>query len=62
MQIFAYTQIIWLHTPILVALDGSTGMLIRLTGIFLAMLVGNVASAVLGMRWLSKETKQVKSR
>jgi hypothetical protein len=38
-----------------VALDGSTGMLIRLTGIFLAMLVGNVASAVLGMRWLSKE-------
>lgn len=62
MQIFAYTQIIWLHTPILVALDGSTGMLIRLTGIFLAMLVGNVASAVLGMRWLSKETKQIKNR
>jgi Zn finger protein HypA/HybF involved in hydrogenase expression len=61
MQIFAYTQIIWLHTPILVALDGSTGMLIRLTGIFLAMLVGNVASAVLGMRWLSKETKKVNS-
>ncbi|UCH97015.1 MAG: hypothetical protein JSV88_09230, partial [Candidatus Aminicenantes bacterium] len=56
MQIFAYTQIIWLHTPILVALDGSTGMLVRLTGICLAMLVGNLASAVLGMRWLSKET------
>jgi hypothetical protein len=62
MQIFAYTQFIWLHIPVLVALDGSTGMLIRLTGIFLAMLVGNVASAVLGMRWLSKETKPVKSR
>jgi hypothetical protein len=61
MQIFAYTQIIWLHTPILVALDGSTGMLIRLTAIFLAMLVGNVASAVLGMRWLSKETLCVPS-
>jgi Zn finger protein HypA/HybF involved in hydrogenase expression len=61
MQVFSYTQIIWLHTPILVALDGSTGMLIRLTGICLAMLVGNVASAVLGMRWLSKETKQVKN-
>lgn len=62
MQIFAYTQFVWLHIPILVALDGSTGMLIRLTGIFLAMLVGNVASAVLGMRWLSKETKQAKSQ
>jgi hypothetical protein len=54
MQLFAYSQFFWLHIPILVALDGSTGMLIRLSGIFLAMLVGNVASAVLGMRWLSR--------
>jgi len=58
MQIFAYTQLLWLHIPILVALDGITGMLIRLTGIFLAMLVGNLASAVLGMQWLSRETKK----
>jgi hypothetical protein len=57
MQIFAYGQLLWLHIPILVALDGSAGMLIRLTGIFLAMLLGNLASAVLGMRWLSKEKK-----
>lgn len=61
MQVFSYTQIIWLHTPILVALDGSTAILIRLTGICLAMLVGNVVSAVLGMQWLSKETNQVKN-
>ena len=54
MQLFAYSQFFWLHIPILVALGGSTGMLIRLTGIFLAMLAGNVASAVLGMRWLSR--------
>ena len=58
MQIFAYTQLLWLHIPILVALDGITGMLIRLTGIFLAMLVGNAASALLGMQWLSRGTKK----
>ena len=61
MQIFAYTQLLWLHIPILVALDGSTGMLVRLTGIFLAMLVGNMASAVLGMKWFSKNTKKQKN-
>jgi hypothetical protein len=54
MQIFTYTQFFWLHIPILVALDGSTGMLYRLTGIGLAMLIGNFASTILGMRWLNK--------
>jgi hypothetical protein len=54
MQIFVYTQFFWLHIPVLVALDGSAGMLIRLTGIFLAMLIGNAASTVLGIRWLSR--------
>jgi hypothetical protein len=55
MQYFANGQFFWLHIPVLVALDGSTGMLFRLTGICLAMLVGNIASAVLGMKWLKKE-------
>jgi Zn finger protein HypA/HybF involved in hydrogenase expression len=54
MQIFTYTQFFWLHIPILTALDGSTGMLYRLTGIGLAMLIGNFASTILGMRWLNK--------
>jgi hypothetical protein len=55
MQLFVYTQFLWLHVPVVVALDGSTGMLYRLTGTFLAMLAGNFASTFLGMRWLAKE-------
>jgi hypothetical protein len=54
MQIFDYGQFFWLHIPIVVALDGSTGMLVRVTGIFLAMLAGNLASTVLGLRWLNR--------
>lgn len=52
MLYFAYSQFFWLHIPILVSLDGSTGMLYRLAGIFLAMLIGKLASAILGLKWL----------
>jgi hypothetical protein len=53
MQYFAFGQFFWLHIPILVSLDGSTGMLYKLSGIFIAMLLGNLASAVLGLKWLN---------
>lgn len=54
MQVFSYTQFFWLHIPIVVALDGSTGMLIKVTGICLTMLFGNLISTILGLRWLKK--------
>ena len=55
MQIFANTQFLWFHIPILVALDGSMGMVIKVTGICLAMLTGNFISTLLGLRWIKKE-------
>ncbi len=55
MQIFANTQFLWFHIPILVALDGSTGMVIKVTGICFAMLIGNAISTLLGLRWIKKK-------
>jgi len=54
MQVFANTQLLWLHVPVLVALDGSTGMVIKVAGICFAMLIGNLISTLLGLRWLKR--------
>jgi hypothetical protein len=61
MLFFNYTQLFWLHIPIIVALDGSLGMLFRLTGIFLAMLLGNLASTILGIKSLKKNINSRKN-
>ncbi len=55
MMLLDYFQFFWLHIPIIVAMSGSTGMLFRVTGLFLALLPGTLASTIIGMRRLSKK-------
>ena len=54
MQALVFTQVFWLHIPVMVAIDGSTGMLIRVTGTCLLILLGTIISGLLGFHWLKK--------
>jgi hypothetical protein len=57
LQLLIATQLLWLHIPIIVAIDGSSGMLIKVTGTCIAMLIGVLISTQLGIHWLKKENR-----
>lgn len=52
---FAWTQFLWFHLPIIVALEGYPGMMLRLTTVCVAAAAGTVAAGFIGMAWLRRE-------
>ncbi|MBP7868033.1 MAG: hypothetical protein KA419_19050 [Acidobacteria bacterium] len=52
---FAWAQFFWLHLPIIVALEGYPGMLLRLTTVCAAAAAGTVTAGFIGMAWLRRE-------